>query len=99
MEAKANGSKTPYPIYWEMYRRTVGHDGKFLHFPRGTYQEQMDTSWGQVEMDLIETLQVTDQALRRRKNGWKSDFEKKCQKIDLDLFKSFGMTIGEIYSQ
>ena len=66
---KRNFKQTPLPLFWDTGRRCIDFDGKPRHFPRGTYQQQMSTPMGRLEMDSMELLWDMGQVFNRWSKG------------------------------
>lgn len=89
-------SKRKYPVFWEMTRRCMS-GGEFVHFPRGTYQDQMNSDLGSIEVSSMETLFHVRRIIHRRKSGWKGSQEKTKQ--DVEFFESLGWERKQIFSE
>lgn len=54
---KVSRKEARMPFVWNIAYRCLNlQDGTIRHFPAGTYNEQVATSWDRMELELIETV-------------------------------------------
>lgn len=66
MDYAADKTSHKRPLFWQMGKYCLSSTGQLLHFPCGTYREQMRTAAGRLEMELMRRVYDAERYARNR---------------------------------